>query len=128
MNPTLRNILAVIVGCLIGGVANMMIIKYGGGEMDIAKMQNLKETMTIGDAVIPFCAHAGGTLIGAIIAVLLGASHKMTLALIVGVFFLLGGITACFLIPAPIWFIALDLIGAYLPMGWLAAKIFSRQA
>jgi hypothetical protein len=27
------------------------------------------------------------------------------------------------MIPAPAWFIALDLIAAYLPMAWLGAKL-----
>jgi hypothetical protein len=27
------------------------------------------------------------------------------------------------MIPAPAWFIALDLLAAYLPMAWLAARI-----
>ncbi len=38
-------------------------------------------------------------------------------------FFLLGGITNVFLLPAPVWFAALDLIGAYIPMGWLGGKL-----
>ena len=30
MNPIIRNILAVVVGALVGGVLNMQIIKHGG--------------------------------------------------------------------------------------------------
>jgi hypothetical protein len=30
------------------------------------------------------------------------------------------------MIPAPVWFIALDLIVAYLPMAWLATVIGAR--
>jgi hypothetical protein len=54
---------------------------------------------------------------------MLAASQRMKLALVVGAFFLLGGIVNVYLLPAPIWFAALDLIGAYIPMGWLAGKL-----
>ena len=47
----------------------------------------------------------------------------MKLALVVGVFFLAGGITNVLMLPSPAWFTALDLLGAYLPMAWLGAKI-----
>jgi hypothetical protein len=50
----------------------------------------------------------------------------MMLALIVGAFFLVGGISAVLMLPSPAWFTATDLLGAYLPMGylggWLAQK------
>ena len=42
---------------------------------------------------------------------------------IVGAFYLLGGIAASSMIPAPLWFIALDLVVAYIPMAWLALKL-----
>jgi len=45
---------------------------------------------------------------------------------VVGALFLAGGIAASFMIPAPTWFIVLDLVGAYIPMAWLGARIGSR--
>ena len=41
--------------------------------------------------------------------------------------FLAGGIAASFMIPAPAWFIALDLLLAYIPMAWLAVQIGARM-
>jgi len=40
----------------------------------------------------------------------------MKLALTIGVFFLLGGIINSFMLPTPTWFIAIDILFAYLPM------------
>jgi hypothetical protein len=41
------------------------------------------------------------------------------MAYAIGVLFLCGGIAASFMIAAPAWFIALDLVVAYLPWpGW----------
>ena len=76
--------------------------------------------------VTPFLAHALGTLVGAFVAYLLAASHKARFAYAIGVLFLMGGIAACFMIPAPAWFMALDLVVAYLPMAWLAIALGAR--
>jgi hypothetical protein len=35
-------------------------------------------------------------------------------------------VAASFMIPAPAWFIALDLLVAYLPMAWLATQLGAR--
>ena len=39
--------------------------------------------------------------------------------MIVGVFFLCGGIMAARMIPAPAWFVVADLALAYFPFAWL---------
>ena len=46
----------------------------------------------------------------------------------IGGLFLAGGIAACFMIPAPAWFMAADLLLACLPMAWLAIKVGQRMA
>ena len=76
--------------------------------------------------VMPFLAHALGTLAGALVAYLIAVTHKLPVALVIGAVFLLGGIAASFMIPAPAWFIAADLLLAYVPMAWLAARIGAR--
>ena len=48
------------------------------------------------------------------------------MAYAIGAFFLLGGVAASFMIPAPGWFIALDLLAAYIPMAWLAVRTGAR--
>jgi hypothetical protein len=73
--------------------------------------------------VMPFLAHALGTLVGALVAYLVAASHKARFAWAIGVLFLAGGVAASFMIPAPAWFMAADLLLAYLPMAWLAIRI-----
>jgi hypothetical protein len=47
----------------------------------------------------------------------------MKIALGIGVLFLIGGTAAVMMLPAPMWFSALDLIVAYIPMAWLGGKI-----
>lgn len=76
--------------------------------------------------VFPFLAHALGTLVGALVAFRLAASRAQALAYAVGAFFLVGGIAAANMIPAPTWFVALDLVAAYLPMAWLGTTLARR--
>lgn len=127
----LKNILAVIAGWIAGSMINMGLIQLGNqilpmegidpNDMDslVAAMPNLDFYYFI----FPFLAHALGTFTGAIVAALIAASHKMKIALVVGGLFLLGGIAASFMLPAPVWFIVLDLLLAYFPMAWLGGKL-----
>ena len=76
--------------------------------------------------IFPFLAHALGAFTGALMAHLLTAEHKERLAWKLGSLSLLGGITAATLIPAPAWYIAVDLVFAYLPMAYLAILVGRR--
>lgn len=136
MNSTIKNILAVILGLIIGSIVNMGIIKISDSIIpppagtDMTTMEGLKESMHLLQPkhfIFPFLAHALGVFVGAFLAVLIAASHKMKLALIIGIFFLIGGIASAFMLPAPSWFIALDIIVAYIPMAWFAGKIAIRN-
>lgn len=132
MNPIIRNILAVIAGVIIGSMVNMGLIMISGKVIpppagaDVTDMESLKSSMHLFEAkhfIFPFLAHALGTLVGAFVAALIAVSHKMKFALGIGAFFLLGGIMNVFMLPSPLWFTILDLVGAYLPMGWFGAKL-----
>ncbi len=136
MNPTLRNILAVIAGVIIGAIVNGALITVSGSVIpppagvDPSDMESLRAGIHLFETkhfIFPFLAHALGTLVGALVASLIGASKRMILALIVGVLFLIGGVLAAFMIPAPAWFIALDLLVAYIPMAWLGWKLSGRS-
>jgi hypothetical protein len=97
--------------------------------VDMTSAEGLARTMHLFEPrhfLTPFLAHALGTLVGALLAFLVAASHKARFAWAIGVFFLCGGVMASIMIPAPAWFIAVDLLLAYLPMAWLAIWIGRR--
>ncbi len=132
MNTTVKNILAVIAGLVLGSAVNMGLIMLSGyiipppGGADVTTMVGLKESIHLFEAkhfIFPFLAHAGGTFFGAVIASLIAANHKMKMALIIGFLFLIGGITNIIMIPSPTWFTILDIVGAYMPMAWLGFKL-----
>lgn len=131
MNPTLKNILAVLVGIVIGGAINMGIIMISGSIIpppegaDVTTMEGVKASIHLFKPInflMPFLAHAIGTFAGAAIAAYLAASHKFYLALGIGAWFLLGGIMAASQIPSPMWFNVVDLCLAYIPMAYLGGK------
>jgi len=127
----IRNILAIIVGWAAGAFINSALVMLGYtvypveglDPNDIEALAAAMPTLGAEHFIFPFLAHAVGTLIGAFVAGLIAATHKMKFALGVGVLFLIGGIAACFMIPAPAWFMAVDLILAYIPMAWLGGMM-----
>lgn len=132
MNSTLKNTLVVIAGLISGGIVNMGIIMISGSiipapnGVDVTTMEGLKETMHLFEPkhfLFPFLAHAFGTLIGAIIASKFAATKQKSMALIVGVVFLVGGAINVYILPSPMWFNAVDLIGAYIPMAFIGWKL-----
>lgn len=132
MNPIVKNIIAVILGAVIGGVVNGIIITISPmlipppAGADVTTVEGLKASIHLfgpENYIMPFLAHALGTLVGAIIAALLAANNRMKLAMLVAALFLVGGIMNVFMLPAAVWFCILDLAAAYLPMGWLGYKI-----
>jgi hypothetical protein len=132
MNPILRNILAVILGLILGSAVNMGLIMISGSVIpppegaDVTTMEGLVESMHRFQPkhfIFPFLAHALGTLVGAWVAASIAATHKMKFALAIGAFFLIGGIANVFLLPSPTWFAILDLVGAYIPMAFLGGKL-----
>ena len=128
MNSIIKNILALIGGGLVGMVANMGLIITGNQLIPFSENINPMNAMNweIKYFIFPFLAHAIGTLSGAFIAAKFSASYHMLFAICIGIFFLSGGISMVVILPAPIWFIVIDLVFAYLPMGWLGWKISNK--
>ena len=135
MNPILRNVLAVVAGFVVGSIVNMGIVMGSGAVVppppgvDVNDMESLKAGMHLFQPVHfigPFLAHALGTLAGAFTVARLAGSRPFALAMTIAVLFLCGGISAVLMLGGPVWFSALDLIGAYLPMGWLGWKLSGR--
>ncbi len=136
MNKIVRNVLAVITGIILGSAVNMGIIMLQGyfialpEGVDVTNTESLQSSMHLFGPkhfIFPFLAHAIGTLAGAYLSARIAASHKMKFALGIGMFFLIGGISMVFMMPAPVWFVLLDLSVAYIPMGWLSGRLATRS-
>jgi hypothetical protein len=132
MPPILRNIMAVVAGFLIGSVLNMAIITVGPmvipppDGVDMSDMDKFAENLKLlkpANFLAPWLAHALGTLAGAFVAARIAVRHKMKFALGISLFFLLGGIAMVAMFGGPLWFSVVDLVGAYLPMGYLGGNL-----
>lgn len=127
-----RNILAVLAGILVGSIVNGAIISLsdkiaslpeGFDNSTIEAMTATIHLLEPKHFVWPFLAHAIGTLVGAFIAALVAASHKMVFAMVIGFVFLAGGIYMVTILPSPRWFNVVDVVGAYLPFAFIGGKL-----
>ncbi len=136
MMQVLRRVVGFVAGLFIGAIVNSGLLSVvhrliplpdgvDGNSIESirANIASYGPEQFIG----PFVAHAGGTLVAALLATLLGGYRGKFAGLAIGVLFLTGGISMVVLLPeTPLWFVALDLVVAYIPMGWLGWKLADR--
>ncbi|MBT8195268.1 MAG: hypothetical protein HKO56_03320, partial [Bacteroidia bacterium] len=126
MNPIVKNILAVLAGIIVGMAVNMGIIMLLSliipppDGVDPKDMESIREAMlsnkySMYHFISPWLAHAGGTFVGALVAVKIAANNHLLFALVIGAFFLVGGIMMVQELPSPLWFNIVDIVGAYIP-------------
>ncbi|EKO49721.1 MULTISPECIES: hypothetical protein [Leptospira] len=135
MNPILQNVIALLAGAVFGSIVNMGIIMVSGHIIppptgaDVTTMEGLKSSLHLFEPkhfILPFLAHALGTFAGALLTAKVSFNHKVKLAMGIGFLFLVGGIANTMMLPSPLWFTVLDLVGAYLPMGYLAGTLLRK--
>lgn len=111
----LRNILAVIIGLVVGGIFNMAIIQIntlflfaapeGMDVNDSAQFNRYLATLPALAFVVVILAHLMQSFVGGWVAARFGQSRPMLLALIVGALSLAGGIMAMMMFKGPSWMI-----------------------
>ena len=123
MNLLLKNIGILIFSIIIGMIINIGLIIIGGTIFPLP--ENIEPMNAINWEIkyflFPFLAHSIGTLSGAFVASKLSKNYHIIIPIMVGLYFLSGGIYMVMILPAPTWFICLDLIVSYIPMallGW----------
>lgn len=133
-NVKFRNICSIVLGCIIGALTNGFIVKYGPllipnpPGYSYATIELFKSTIHLLQPIhylVPFTAHAVGTLVGSVVACKIALSSHKILSYLVATLFFLGSLYMVFaLFPlSPMWFNVLDLVGAYFPMAWIAYKL-----
>lgn len=131
-----RNVLAVILGFILGSVVNMAVIAAGHAIMpppagfDGTSMEGVASTIHLLrpiDFIVPFLAHALGPLVGVLVAMYIAASGRKVIAIILACLFLSGGIAANVMIPAPMWYRIVDVVLAYIPMAFLGWKLSGKD-
>lgn len=136
MKPIVRNIIAVVAGWILGSIVNGGLIQVGMSVYPVDVDPNdwdalaaFLENAPSKHFIFPYLAHALGTLVGAFVAAMISKNRKLSIALIVGGIFFVGGVLVNIILPAPSWFVVADLI-SYIPMafiGYFLAKSLRRK-
>jgi hypothetical protein len=123
MHSILKNVLVFLIGCISGQYVStflglmLKIFIVGGFAVNLGE----PAAWEIKYFLIPFFAHAGGTLAGAFIVAKHTVTHHMILSIVVGALFLFRNLS--YLLTMPLWFVLSDISLAYIPMGWLGWKL-----
>ena len=125
MKQLLKNIGILILSIIIGMIVNMGLIIIGGIIFPLSESFEPMNAINwdFKYFIFPFLAHSIGTLSGAFIVSKLSRNFHIIMPLIVGLYFLSGGLYMVTILPAPTWFISLDIILCYIPMALLGWKI-----
>lgn len=124
--------ISLFAGALLNGalitVSNQIIPPPIGFDLTTAEgLQAAMPHMGLKHFLFPFLAHALGTLLSALLITRFLKSQQFVFSMMAGIFFLLGGVSMVITLPeTPIWFILVDLIGAYIPMSYFGNKIARR--
>ena len=128
----LKNVWAVFAGVVVGSLVNMAIVilgifiiplPEGASIWDPESLKAVVQTAGPTFFIPALLAHAIGTLVGAAVAAYFATTRKMAFAIGIGCWFLIGGIAAIAMNGGPLWFKIVDLVGAYIPMGFLGGKL-----
>jgi hypothetical protein len=132
----MKSILLSVAGLLLGAITNGVIVQIGSQivkapkGLDLSTEQGLAKAMPLMGAehfVFPFFAHVIGTLVGAYFVSRMKVNRALLNAMAIGFAFLAGGVMMVLTLPGtPWWFVATDLVLAYLPMAYLGYKLGQR--
>ena len=124
MKKIFKQIELIILGILIGTIINMGFIILGGVIVPLDNFDSMNAmNWKFKNFIFPFLAHSVGTLSGAFIVSKFSKKTNIAIPLIVGLYFLSGGIYMATILPAPIWFLILDITLCYIPMALLGWKL-----
>ena len=120
-----RIILSLILGVVSGSIVNMILIIAGSHIVIIPENFNPMNAQDwpLALFIFPFLAHSLGSLTGGFLAAKFSKDHSFITALMVGAWFLAGGTYMVVILPAPNWFIILDICVSYIPMALLGWKL-----
>lgn len=129
----LKRTIIIVLSIFIGAQVNGAFLTLGTNLIpppegcNLNTMDGLKAAVPFLEAkhyLFPFFAHAIGTLISAVLITRFLKTQQFVFAMMAGVLFLIAGISMIIILPGtPIWFILVDLIGAYIPMAYLGYKL-----
>jgi hypothetical protein len=135
MLNVLKFIVLLALALTIGGFANGALVSLSPylipppEGLDLSTPEGLTAAAPLMEPkhfVIPWLAHALGTLVGALLISWWQPKWSLWGVLVVGLMFFIGGVMMVQMVPAPIWFVLADLGLAYFPMAFLGRWMVRR--
>ena len=132
MNAVVRNVLAVIAGIVALAAAKYVATALGNWVIpppagaDLSTIEGFRAAIPLFEAkqwLPAFFEHAVGSLAGGAAAAYVAASHRLKLAVGIGVLHMAGGIAAAMMLPMPTWVVATDFFVMYVPMAWFGGTL-----
>ena len=129
----IRNLIAAFLGMLAGMAVNMSLVMLtlvsfpmpeGVDFTDTEAMPEYFATLPATGFLIVLAAHLGQSFFGGLVAALLSKDRPRTMALIIGVLSLIGGVVNLTELPHPTW-MWIEVPG-YLLAAWFAASLAMR--
>jgi hypothetical protein len=133
LKRTIIIFIALFSGAMLNGaiinISSKVIAPPKGFDLNTAEgLQTAMPHMGPEHFLFPFLAHALGTLLSALLITRFLKSQQFVFSMMAGILFLLGGVSMVIMLPdTPIWFVLVDLIGAYVPMAYLGNRIARRS-
>jgi len=126
----LRNLLAVLVGLVVGMAVNMALITLNSSVLypapegldmqDTEAFQAYLDTLPATAFLVVMAAHLGQATVGGWVAARLSATNPVRLALIAGAVTMAGGLMMLFTVTGPVW-MWLE-VPLYLVLPWMVGK------
>jgi len=133
LKRTLVIFISLFAGAMLNGalinVSNQIIPPPVGFDLTTAEgLQAAMPHMGPEHFLFPFLAHALGTLLSAILITRFLKSQQLVFSMFSGIIFLIAGVSMVLMLPeTPIYFVLVDLIGAYIPMAYLGYKLANKS-
>ena len=130
----IRNAAAAIAGLITAFVLIMLIEKLGHfiypppPDLDFSDPEAIRPyiaTLPFPALMFPMLAWMTGAFVGSLVACLIGIARPMAFAVIVGGLVLAGTVSNLIVIPHPLWFSVLSLLGI-VASAWLAMRLVTR--
>ena len=129
----IRNILAFVLGVIAGGVFNMALVTLSNvvyplpkgidpNDFEAFRAHVEANGLATGALIIVLVAHAGGSIVSGFVCGLIAMRPWYLAATILGILWTCGGVAMLMMLPAPIWFVVVDIL-LYVPAALLGVKL-----
>ncbi len=132
---TLKWIGAFVAGIIGGSIFMLLLHNVSGLIFPEAAMSKFPEdpelikafmdSLGVGPKLAVVFSHWGGAMVGSALSMMIAPTKKIWPGVVIGGWFLIGGIANASMIPMPLWMMVLDLLG-YIPVAYLAAHWMQR--